>query len=255
VADPATLPLTGERTVPGVAEENYWFRRHEAAYLHVAGLIASSDAGAAVLEVGCGEGYGTALLAGQTGRIVGIDYDSATIDHAAQRYPQATFVRANLAALPFPDETFDAVVTLQVIEHVWNHPEFVRGCLRVLRPGGLLIVSTPNRLTFSPGLDEPANLFHTKEFTAAELIAMLVSCGATIDQVLGLHAGPRLVGLDSVHGGSFVTAQLEQAPDRWPTLLRQHVVSVGTADFGITADADAEIDESLDLLVIARRPG
>src|SRR5690348_6634438 len=87
-----SLPLTGERTVPGIPEENYWFRRHEAAYEwllpHVVGLR--------VLEVGCGEGYGTALLAGSAAAVIGLDYDALTAAHAASTYPQAFFVRGNL---------------------------------------------------------------------------------------------------------------------------------------------------------------
>ena len=152
----------GERTVPGIPAENYWFRRHEAAYEFALPYVA----GRSVLEVGCGEGYGTALLASSAGRVLGVDYDALTVAHAAASYPRASFVRANLAALPVPSASVDVLTTLQVVEHVWNHPEFVQECLRVLRPGGLLLVTTPNRLTFSPGLDEPVNPFHTREFTA-----------------------------------------------------------------------------------------
>jgi 2-polyprenyl-3-methyl-5-hydroxy-6-metoxy-1,4-benzoquinol methylase len=73
-ASPATigsLPLTGERTVPGIPEENYWFRRHEVAYRFALPLVA----GKRVLEVGCGEGYGTSLLASSASHVVGLDYD------------------------------------------------------------------------------------------------------------------------------------------------------------------------------------
>jgi SAM-dependent methyltransferase len=208
-----------------------------------------------VLEVGCGEGYGTALLAASATRILGVDYDALTAAHAAATYPRARFVRANLAALPVPSESVDVVATLQVIEHVWNHPEFVRECLRVLRPGGLLFVTTPNRLTFSPGLDEPANLFHTKEFTAAELVELVTCCGFEIESVLGLHASERLRALDTAHGGSFVDAQLACAPDEWSERLRADVISVGVGDFAVLAADVHEVDESLDLVVLARRPG
>jgi SAM-dependent methyltransferase len=246
-----SLPLTGERTVPGVPAENYWFRRHEAAYRFAAPYVT----GRSVLEVGCGEGYGTALLAASATRILGVDYDALTAAHAAAAYPQARFVRANLAALPVPSESVDVVATLQVIEHVWNHPEFVRECLRVLRPGGLLVVTTPNRLTFSPGLDEPANPFHTKEFTAAELVELVTRCGFEVESVLGLHASERLRALDAAHGGSFVDAQLACAPDEWSERLWADVVSVGVGDFAVLAADVHEVDESLDLVVLARRPG
>lgn len=245
-----SLPLTGERTVPGVPAENYWFRRHEAAYRFAAPLVA----GRSVLEVGCGEGYGTALLAASATRVLGVDYDALTAAHAAAAYPQARFVRGNLAALPVPSESVDAVATLQVIEHVWNHPEFVRECLRVLRPGGLLFVTTPNRLTFSPGLDKPVNPFHTKEFTAAELGELLTRCGFEIETVLGLHASERLHTLDAGHGGSFVDAQLGCAPDDWSDELWADVASIGIWDFAVLAADVHEVDESLDLVVLAHRP-
>lgn len=247
--DLGQLPLTGERTVPGIAEENYWFRRHEAAYEWLLPVVA----GRSVLEVGCGEGYGTALLAGSASAIIGIDYDALTAAHAAATYPQARFVRGNLAALPFANEAFDALVTLQVIEHVWNHREFVTECLRVLRPGGTLVVTTPNRLTFSPGSDVPLNPFHTKEFTAAELAQLLRRNGFEVTSVLGLHAGPRIVECDERYGG-FVDAQIATPPEEWSAELREDVVAVLTSDFVMAEAAERPVDESLDLVVVARRP-
>jgi SAM-dependent methyltransferase len=245
----AALPLTGERTVPGIAEENYWFRRHEVAYRFALPLVA----GMRVLEVGCGEGYGTALLASGAAEVIGIDYDAFTIAHAAAHYPGARFVRGNLAALPLPSASVDAVATLQVIEHVWNHNEFVGECLRVLRPGGLLLVTTPNRLTFSPGLAVPVNPFHTKEFTATELGDLLESFGFDIDAAYGLHAGRRLVELDGRHGG-FVEAQLATPPDEWTEQLRADVAGITADDFTIEAAGERAVDASLDLVLIASRP-
>lgn len=242
---PGSLPLTGERTVPGIAEENYWFRRHEAAYEFASPLVA----GRTVLEVGCGEGYGTDLLARTARHVLGIDYDALTAAHAHAAYPTARFVRANLAALPVPSASVDVVATLQVIEHVWNHSEFVRECLRVLRPGGLLLVTTPNRLTFSPGLDAPINPFHTKEFTATELSGLIAANGFGIEAVLGLHAGARIAALDARYG-SFVEAQLACAPPDWPGSLRADVAAVTTADFPIH---ERDVDACLDLIVLARR--
>jgi SAM-dependent methyltransferase len=248
--DSGTLQLTGERTVPGIAAENYWFRRHEAAYEFALGHVRGR-----VLEVGCGEGYGTALLAAAAEQILGVDYDAITIAHATRAYADVAFVRGNLAALPVPSESVDVLATLQVIEHVWNHPEFVRECRRALRPDGLLLVTTPNRLTFSPGRDEPVNPFHTKEFTAGELVDLLVRCGFAIDAVCGLHAGPRLAELDRTHGGSFVDAQISVAPDGWSPQLRAAVESISTADFAVLDDGIRPVDESLDLVVLGRPAG
>ncbi len=244
--EPDTLPLTGERTVPGIPAENYWFRRHEAAYEWALRL-----AGGRVLEVGCGEGYGTALLATAAERVVGLDYDALTVAHAARTYPAATFVRGNLAALPLAAGTVDLVATLQVIEHVWDHPQFVRECARVLRSDGTLLVTTPNRLTFSPGRDEPVNPFHTKEFTAAELAGLLEACGLRVTWLGGLFAGSRLDALDVAFDRSFVGAQLATPPEGWSGPLRAAVASVTTSDFAVLGEQEADVDAALDLVVLA----
>src|SRR5262245_5353460 len=130
------LPLTGERTVPGIAEENYWFRRHEAAYLR---LLPQCE-GARVLEAGCGEGYGADLVSQVAGPVVALDYDVLTIAHVAARYRSVGPVRGNLVALPVASGSVDVVLNLQVIEHLWDQPGFLAECARVLVPGGLLVV-------------------------------------------------------------------------------------------------------------------
>lgn len=248
-ADRPQLPITGERTVPDVPAENYWFRRHEAAYRWAEPLAA----GRTVLEVGCGEGYGTALLARSARSVLGVDYDALTVAHAAARYPQACFVRANLAALPVPSAAVDVVATLQVLEHVWDHAGFLRECRRVLRPGGLLIVTTPNRLTFSPGRDAPVNPFHTREFTIAELGELLSATGFDVDREYGLHSGARVRELDRRYG-SVVAAQLAEAPERWPARLRSDVAALVATDFSVLPADVRDVAVSLDLVVTARVP-
>lgn len=108
-----TLPLTGERTVSGVAIETYWFARHVAAYRFAAGRCR----GLRVLDAGCGEGYGTAMLAATAGTALGVDRDGAVVAHARRAYPGVKFAEADLGRLPLPDAAFDTVVSLQVLEH------------------------------------------------------------------------------------------------------------------------------------------
>src|ERR1700759_547587 len=114
------LPLTGERTIPGLDVENYWFRRHEV----VSRRLAQRWAGRDVLEAGCGEGYGADLLAGVARQVVAVDYDEAAVAHVRSRYPSVDFMRANLAELPLPDASVDVVVNFQVIEHLWDQAQF-----------------------------------------------------------------------------------------------------------------------------------
>jgi SAM-dependent methyltransferase len=243
------LPLTGERTVPGVAEENYWFRRHEVVYA----ALRDRCAGALVLEAGCGEGYGAGLLAEVAAGVLALDLDPVTAAHVARRYPRTGVARANLVALPVRDGACDAVVSLQVVEHLWEQERFLRECFRVLRPGGAVMLSTPNRLTFSPGRDTPLNPFHTRELSAAQLGALVRDAGFTDVELHGLHHGPRLRGLDGRHGGSLVDAQVAVAlaGGAWPAALRADVASVTVDDFVLQA---TEVDASLDLVAFATRP-
>jgi len=243
------LELTGERTGPGIEIENYWFRRHEVVYE----ALAPRCVDAVVLEAGCGEGYGADLLAGVARRVVGLDHDALTAAHVASRYPRVDVARTNLVALPVRDGACDTVVSLQVIEHLREQERFLRECHRVLRAGGALLVSTPNRITFSPGRDTPLNPFHTRELSGVELAGLVRDAGFTGVEVLGLHHGPRLRGLDARHGGSIVDAQVAVVVEGhpWPEALRRDVQSVTCADFALRA---GEIDASLDLLVVATRP-
>jgi SAM-dependent methyltransferase len=244
------LPLTGERTIPGLAEENYWFRRHEVVYERLAGRCADRD----VLEAGCGEGYGADLIADVARRVIGLDYDESAVAHVRARYPRVEMLHGNLAELPLPDATVDVVVNFQVIEHLWDQGQFVAECFRVLRPGGALLISTPNRITFSPGRDTPINPFHTRELNAAELTALLTTAGFAVEAMLGVFHGSRLAELDERHGGSIIDAQIARAlaDAPWPEDLLADVASVATDDFDVVDDRD--IDDSLDLVAIAVRP-
>lgn len=257
----AVLTLTGERTIPGLDIENYWFRRHEVVYQR----LADRCAGAEVLEAGCGEGYGADLIAGVARRVVAVDYDAAAVAHVRSRYPRVEVRQANLVELPLPDASVDVVVNFQVIEHLWDQTQFVVECARVLRPGGLLLMSTPNRVTFSPGRDTPINPFHTRELNAREMTELLAAGGFADICISGLFHGPRLRAMDARHGGSIIDAQIRQAmaADQgapWPAELAADVAAVTVDDFDLVAagpggECDGRhIDDSLDLIAIAVRP-
>jgi SAM-dependent methyltransferase len=247
-----SLALTGERTIPGLAEENYWFRRHEVVYRRLVARCAGRD----VLEAGCGEGYGADLIADVASSVIGLDYDEPTVAHVRARYPRVDVRHGNLASLPLPDDSVDVVVNFQVIEHLWDQPQFVAECRRVLRPGGLLLMSTPNRITFSPGRDTPVNPFHTRELNARELTELLVDGGFAVDSMLGVFHGARLSALDGEHGGSIIDAQVQRAlaDAPWPDALLADVASVTIHDFDLVDATERDIDESLDLVAIAVRP-
>jgi SAM-dependent methyltransferase len=248
----AVLTLTGERTIPDLDIENYWFRRHQVVYQRLATHCVGRD----VLEAGCGEGYGADLLADAARRVVAVDYDEAAVAHVRSRYPRVEVMQANLAELPLPDASMDVVANFQVIEHLWDQAQFVTECARVLRPSGLLMMSTPNRVTFSPGRDTPINPFHTRELNAGELTELLVDAGFSQVSVSGLFHGVRLQEMDARHGGSIIDAQIARAvaDAPWPPELAADVAAVTTDDFALVAAGDRDIDESLDLIAIAVRP-
>jgi len=118
-----------------------------------------------ILDVACGTGYGTALLEG-----VGVDRSLEALGYA-RRHP-AAYVAADAACLPF-GRVFDAVVSFETIEHVPDPARFVADCARVLKPGGLFFVSTPNRELWSPRSSKPLQRHHVREFNRREFLEVL----------------------------------------------------------------------------------
>lgn len=163
--------LTGERLVPDAQHGELVHAEHLARYL----LAGSLAPGRRVLDVACGEGYGTAMLAdrGAT-NATGVDIDQPTVERAAARYP-CEFRCADIAALPFPDDAFDLVVSFETIEHVPDAEAALAELARVLASGGLLIISTPNASEYLVD-----NEFHTREFSHEEFAALLAQPFASV---------------------------------------------------------------------------
>ena len=163
------LSFTGERFLPGASGEiwyEHWHRYHFAAK-----LIAGDE----VLDVACGAGYGSALLAQRARHVVGADISAATIEHARKRYAPVTnleFRQADCAALPFADASFDAVVSFETIEHIEAQAQFLDEVRRVLRPEGVVILSSPNKLEYSDRRNF-ANPYHVRELYRDALAALL----------------------------------------------------------------------------------
>ena len=113
------LSLTGERTLPDVPEENYWFRRHLVVYE----WIAARAHGRRVVDLACGEGYGSAVLARTAASVVGVDANPEAFEHARLKYIDVRFER-NMIELWTGD--VDCVVFLQTIEHVQDPDAVLR---------------------------------------------------------------------------------------------------------------------------------
>jgi SAM-dependent methyltransferase len=163
------LVFTGERFVPGSAGEiwyEHWHRYH---------FVAPMVAGREVLDIACGEGYGSALLARHATRVTGADIAPAAIAHARSRYADRSnlaFQEADCAALPFADSSFDVVVSFETIEHLAAQEAFLDEIRRVLRPGGFVVLSCPNKIEYTDKRGY-TNEFHVRELYRAELAALV----------------------------------------------------------------------------------
>src|SRR3954447_17039215 len=138
------LALTGERTLPDVPEENYWFQRHVVVYRWIGRRVA----GRKVIDMACGEGYGADTLATAAAGVVGVDANPEAFEHARLRYrrPNLRFERDLVERFSAP---CDAVTFLETIEHVREPAPLLEHFRGLVGEAGAVYVSTPNRLTLA----------------------------------------------------------------------------------------------------------
>ncbi len=157
------LEATGERFLPEmqgtIALE----------HLHRYAMAKDFAAGKVVLDIACGEGYGSAVLAGAAARVYGVDIAPDAIAHAKAKYqrPNVEFLTGRCADIPLADGAVDLVVSFETIEHHTEHKEMFAEIKRVLRPGGLMIMSSPDKLEYTERANH-ANAYHVKELYAEE---------------------------------------------------------------------------------------
>ena len=169
--------MTAERSSPQVASDNPIFQRHLFAYEQAKPYIQGQ-----VLEVGSGTGYGIAELAPFAETYAAVDKFHTPV---SSEFTNVRFMQANIPPLPYPDSQFDTVVSFQVIEHIEDDRTFVSECFRVLKPGGRLIVTTPNNL-----MSLTRNPWHVREYTAAQLTALFQSYFGEV-RMLGIAGNAR----------------------------------------------------------------
>ena len=244
------LALTGERTLPDVPEENYWFQRHLAVYEWIAPRVA----GLRVLDMACGEGYGSDVLARSAASVAGVDANPEAHEHARLRYrrPNLTFVRDLVET---HDAPCDAIVFLQTIEHVQAPGALLdhfAARLRATATGGdgVVYVSTPNLLTLAPpGAEKSENPWHVKEYRAQEFADL---CAAAFGHVelLGLFHARKLrahelalrAGWDAAHARLGLTERFYG----WFT------PAIAASDFALRRGSPADLDGALDFLAVCR---
>jgi SAM-dependent methyltransferase len=167
---PQTLPWTGERYLPEVAGDIRLEHLHR--YLVARELVQGKD----VLDIACGEGYGSRLLAEVAKSVTGMDISQEVVAHASTSYlaNNLHFAQGDCAHIPLRDASLDVVVSFETLEHHDRHHDMIAEIRRVLRPGGLLLISTPDKLLYS---DRPGyhNAFHIKELYADEFHGLLTA--------------------------------------------------------------------------------
>jgi SAM-dependent methyltransferase len=236
------LPLTGERTLPDVPAENYWFRRHLAVYEWIAERVR----GLRVIDMACGEGYGADLLATSAASVIGVDANPEAHEHARLRYrrPNLTFERDAIEHFSRP---CDAITFLQTIEHVQDPDAVLEHFKSMVGPQGVVYVTTPNLLTLAPeGAEKSDNPWHIKEYRADEFREL---CEAHFGRVelLGLFHARKLrvhgwalrAGWDTVHRRLGLTKPFY---DRFTP-------AIAASDFRLAA---GDLDRALDFLAVCR---
>jgi SAM-dependent methyltransferase len=253
------LELTGERTLPDVPEENYWFRRHLVVYEWIAARVG----GQRVIDMACGEGYGSDVLARSAASVVGVDANPQAHDHARLRYSRAN-LRFERDLVDSFSEPADAVVFLQTIEHLQD-PGATLAHFRTLvggvdgggdrgdggrSAGGTVFVSTPNVLTLAPkGASRSGNPWHVHEYRVEEFAALCEGHFSEV-QMFGLFHARKLrahelglrLGWDTVHAKLGVTKRFYD----WFT------PAISVTDFAIRPAAEASLEKALDFVAVCR---
>lgn len=151
-----------------------------------------------VLDLGCGSGYGAASLADTAGSVVAVDVSAEAIAFASTRYqaPNLSFQKIDAdGSLPFADGEFDVVLSFQVIEHVANEAAYLCEARRVLRPGGIMIIVTPDRALRLLPLQKPWNRWHLREYSAAAL-QRVVAPWLRIESMLRMGAADEIAQVE-----------------------------------------------------------
>lgn len=242
------LILTGERTLPGIPRENYWFQRHLVAYEYLLPLVERKS----VLDLGCGEGYGVNLLATRAEEAVGVDLAPEALYHARRTYRRSNlrFLYMDINQLDLGTGSFDVICSLQVIEHLHDTRRFMREVLRVLKPEGTCVLSTPNKALISPGRESPVNPFHVREYDYSQFLQFMREHFELVDIVGVFHAG-RLKLHDMITGRSFSRFCLDIPPrlNRW-FYLPWFLPSLKTRHFRL---AETGLDRALDFIAVGRK--
>jgi SAM-dependent methyltransferase len=245
---PAELEFTGERFTPECVREIWYEHWHRYVFAHE---FAKAKR---VLDAACGEGYGSALLAGTAASVIGIDIAENAIAHARARYgDQANlrFQRGDCTALEVPPGCFDLVVSFETLEHVQAQEALIAGFARALAPDGILIVSSPDKHTYSE-VSGFRNEFHVREMYRDELLALLAPHFPHVrlygqkllfqSAMWDMQRAPRSVAAaTSAAGGGQVNGGLDYAPLYFVAVCSRQPLPATLPDLAVFGDRDESV--------------
>jgi SAM-dependent methyltransferase len=184
------MEFTGERVVPGKVDPDL-LNEHLCRYHFARPLVEGRHA----LDVGCGTGYGAAVLARSARRVLALDLSAESVAFAKENYPAPNIdlLVSDCRQIPLGSETVDVAVCFEVIEHLAEQKTLLEEIRRVLRPDGLLVISTPNRIYYTEERKE-TNPFHVREFDFDEFLAFLKGSFAQVGMAFQNHVASIYVG-------------------------------------------------------------
>jgi SAM-dependent methyltransferase len=239
------LALTGERTLPDVPEENYWYRRHLVVYEWIADRVE----GLRAIDMACGEGYGSAVLAEKAAAVVGVDANPEAHEHARLRYTAAN-LRFERGLVDSFSEPADAVVFLQTIEHLQDPGATLEHFKALVGEAGTVFLSTPNVLTLAPkGAPRSDNPWHVHEYRPEEFERL---CREHFSEV-------HMHGLFHARKLRAHELALKLGWDRLHPLLRLtgpfygwFTPALAASDFALRSAGEADLSRALDFVAVCR---
>ncbi len=253
---------TGERLIAQKhSEHSPMFLRHKAAYIFAERFIKDKI----TLDNGCGSGYGSYhLITNGAKKVIGIDISKDAVEYARKSFSieSLEFKVNNATKLEFDENTFEALTSFQVIEHIGDVHSYLSEIERVLKKDAVAIISTPNKKTYSPNSSKPENPFHVKEYFLDELRELLKDFFDNVE-IYGVNSSQRMENLEKSHLYKFknflkkllkkthLLFLLNLIPGKIQYILSKQLnKNIDISDFCVTKD---NLENCLDFIAVCKK--